>query len=80
MRLKEENERAGLKQYNIVKFKNKIKLKTKQKKNLKKKKIMASGPIASWQIEWENMALETYFLFLGSRITADIDGTHEITR
>ena len=41
---------------------------------------MASGPIASWQIEWENMALETYFLFLGSRITADIGGTHEITR
>ena len=41
---------------------------------------MASCPIASWQIRWENMALETYFFFLGSRITADIDGTNEITR
>jgi len=49
MRLKEENERTGLKQYNIVKFKNKIKLKTnkQKKKQIKKKKDMASGPIAS---------------------------------
>jgi len=47
MRLKEENERTGLKQYNIVKFKNKIKLKTnKQKKNkLKKKKIWPLAPL-----------------------------------
>ena len=45
MRLKEENERAGLKQYNIVKFKNKIKLKTKQKKNLKKKRLWPLAPL-----------------------------------
>ena len=45
MRLKEENERAGLKQYNIVKFKNKIKLKPKQKKNLKKKRLWPLAPL-----------------------------------
>ena len=44
----------------------------------KKKKIMASGPITSWQIDGETMETVTDFLFLGSRITADGDCSHEI--
>ena len=39
------------------------------KLNIKRTKIMASGPITSWQIEWEKVGLVTYFLFLGSNIT-----------
>ena len=41
---------------------------------------MASGPITSWQVEGENMEVVTGFLFLGSRITADGDCSHEIRR
>ena len=44
------------------------------------KKIMASGPITSWQIEGEKVEAVTDFLFLGSKITADIDCSHEIKR
>ena len=43
-----------------------------------KTKIMASGPIASWQIDGETMETVTDFIFLGSRITADGDCSHEI--
>ena len=50
------------------------------KLNIKKTKIMASGPITSWQIEGENMEAVTYFLFLDSKITADSDCSHEIRR
>ena len=39
---------------------------------------MASGPITAWQIEGENVEVVTDFLFLGSRITADNDRSHEI--
>ena len=42
------------------------------KLNIQKTKIMASGPITSWQIEGENMEAVTDFLFLGSKITADV--------
>ena len=45
--------------------------------NIKKSKIMASGPITSWQIEGENVKVVTDFLFLGSKITADFDCSHE---
>ena len=62
MRVKEENERAGL------------------KLNIKKNKMMASGPIASWQIEGEKVDVVTDFLFLGSKITVDGDCNHEIRR
>ena len=62
MRVKEENERAGL------------------KLNIKKMNIMASGPITSWQIEGEKVKVVTDFLFLGSKITADSDCSHEIRR
>ena len=60
MKVKEENEKAGL------------------KPNLQKTKIMASNPIISWQIDGETMKTVTDFLFLGSKITADGDCSHEI--
>ena len=50
------------------------------KLNIQKTKIMASGPITSWQIDGETMETVTDFLFLGSRITADSDCSHEIKR
>ena len=48
------------------------------KLNIQKTKIMASGPITSWQIEEETMETVTDFIFLGSKITADGDCSHEI--
>ena len=62
MKVKEENEKVGL------------------KFNIQKTKIMASGPITSWQIDGETMETETDFIFLGSKITADSDCSHEIKR
>ena len=50
------------------------------KLNIKKTKIMPSGPIISLQIDWETMATVTDFISLGSKITADGDGSHEIKR
>ena len=50
------------------------------KLNIQKMKIMASSPIASWQIDGETMETETDFIFLGSRIIADGDCSHEIKR
>ena len=50
------------------------------KLNIQKTKIMASGPITSWQIEGEKAEAVTDFLFLGSKITADSDCSHEIKR
>ena len=48
------------------------------KLNIQKTKIMASGPITLWQIDGETMETVTVFIFLGSRITADGDCSHEI--
>ena len=48
--------------------------------NIQKTKIMASGPITSWQIDWEIVETVTDFIFLGSKITADGDCGHEIRR
>ena len=48
--------------------------------NIQKTKIMASGPITSWQIDEETMETVTDFIFLGSRITAVGDCSHEIKR
>ena len=62
MKVKEENEKAGL------------------KLNIQKMNIMASGPINSWQIEREKVETVTDFIFLGSKITADSDCSHEIKR
>jgi len=50
------------------------------KGNIPKTKIMASSPITSWQIDGETMETVTDFLFLGSKITADGDRSHEIKR
>ena len=54
--------------------------KTVLKLSIQKKKIMASGPITSWQTDGETMETVTDFIFLGSKITADADYNHEIKR
>ena len=50
------------------------------KLNIQKRKIMAFGPITSWQIDGETVETVTEFMFLGSKITADGDCSHEIRR
>ena len=60
-----------------------IKVKEKSEKaglklNIQKTKIMASGPITSWQIDEETMETMTDFIFLGSKITADGDCSHKL--
>ena len=50
------------------------------KLNIQKTKIMASGPITLWQIDGETMETVTDFIFLGSKITADGERSHEIKR
>ena len=62
MKVKEENEKAGL------------------KLNIQKTKIMATGPITSWQIDGETKETVIGFIFLGSKITADGDCSYEIKR
>ena len=62
MKVKEENEKVGL------------------KLNIQKMKIMASGPITSWQIDEETVGTVADFIFGGSKITADDDCSHEIKR
>ena len=54
--------------------------KTGLKLNIQKTKIMASGPITSWEIDGKTMKTVTDFIFLGSKITADGDCSHEIQR
>ena len=61
----------------------KVKVESKKvglKINIQKTKIMASGPITSWQIYGETMETVTDFIFLGSKITVDSDCSHEIKR
>ena len=62
MKVKEENEKIGL------------------KLNIQKTKIMASGPITSWEIDGETVETVSDFIFLSSKITADGDCNHEIKR
>ena len=50
------------------------------KLNIQKTKIMAFGSITSWQIDWQTIETVTDFIFLGSKITADGDCSHEIKR
>ena len=50
------------------------------KLNIQKTKIMASGPISSWEIDGETVETEADFIFLDSKITADGDYSHEIKR
>ena len=54
--------------------------KSSLKLNIQKTKLMASGPITSWQIDGGTMETVTDFIFLGSKITADGDYSHEIQR
>ena len=54
--------------------------KADMKLNIQETKVMASGPITSWQIEGEKVEAVTDFIFLGSKITADDDCSHEIKR
>ena len=54
--------------------------KARLKLNIQKTKIMISGPITSWQIDGETVETVTDFIFLGSKITADADCSHEIKR
>ena len=54
--------------------------KTGLKLSIQKTKIMASGPITSWQIDGEAMETVRDFIFLGSKMTADGDCSHEIKR
>ena len=54
--------------------------KTGLKINIQKTKIMASGPITSWEIEGETVDTVSDFIFVGSKITEDYDRSHEITR
>ena len=53
---------------------------TGSKLNIQKTKIMASGPIISWQMDGETVETVADFIFLGSKITADADCSHEIKR
>ena len=48
--------------------------------NIQKTKIMASGPITSWEIDGETVETMADFIFLGSKISADGDGSHEFKR
>ena len=50
------------------------------KLNIQKTKIMASGPVTSWQIDGETVETVSDFIFLGSKITVDCDCSHEIKR
>ena len=54
--------------------------KTDLKLNIQKTKIMASGPITSWQIDGETVETVSDFIFWGSKITTDSDCSHEIKR
>ena len=62
---------------NLIKVKQESE-KTDLKLNIQKTKIMASGPITSWQIDGETMETVTDFIFLGSKITANGDCSHEM--
>ena len=70
---------------NIFSFSSLMKVKEESEKaglklNIHKAKIMASGPITSWQLDGETMERVRYFVFLGSKITADGDCSLEIKR
>ena len=67
----------------LISFRMKVKEESEKvglKLNIQKTKIMASGPITSWQIDGETVETVSDFIFLGSKITADGDCSHEIKR
>ena len=57
-----------------------LKVKEENEKLIQKTKILASGPITSWEIDGKTMEIVTNFIFLGSKITAEYDCNHEIKR
>ena len=57
-----------------------LKVKEENEKLIQKTKLMASGPITSWEIDGKTMEIVTNFIFLGSKITAEYDCNHEIKR
>ena len=67
MKVKVESEKVGFKKVGL-------------KLNIQKTKIMASGPTTSWEIDGETVETVADFIFLGSKITADGDCSHEIKR
>ena len=71
-----ENEELKRLLMNVKEEREKVGLKL----NIQKAKIMVSGPITSWQIDGETMETVTDFIFLGSKITADGDCSHEMKR
>ena len=58
----------------------KVKEESKKVFSIQKTKIIASGPITSWEIDWETVETVSDFIFLGSKITTDGDCSHEIKR
>ena len=64
----------------LMKVKEDVSLNVGLKLNIQKTKIMASGPITSWQIDGETVETVAHFIILGSKITADDDCSHEIKR
>ena len=64
----------------LMRVKRRVKKKTGLRLNIQKNKIMATGPITSWQMEGEKVEALTDFLFLDSKITVDSDCRHEIKR
>ena len=64
----------------LMKLKEESEKKIGLKLNIQKTKIMASGPITSWQIDGETVEIVTDFIFWGSKITANGDCSHEIKR
>ena len=75
-KLMSENEELNRLLMKVIEESEKVGLKL----NIQKTKIMASGPIISWQIDGETMETVTDFVFLGSEITADGNCSHEIKR
>ena len=73
-------EKKGEVTTNSTEIKKTITIKVGQKLNIQKTKIMASGPITSWEIDGETVERVSDFIFLGSKITADGDCSHEIKR
>ena len=70
MKVKEEHEKVVVK----------LNIQKKKKNSIQKTKIMASGPITSWEIDGETVETVSEFIFMGSKITADGDCPHEIKR
>ena len=84
-RIPQTEEPGGLQSMGLQSWTRLMKVKEESEKvglklNIQKTKIMSSGPITSWQIDRETLETVSDFIFLGSKITADGDCSHEIKR